>query len=56
MSRRKSEEDVMIKYCKSLEEVCEGMNLVKILQSFHFNVFGINHRRLGKMTFKKNKE
>ena len=56
MSRRKSEEDVMIKFCKSLEEVCEGTNLVKILQSFHFNILGINHRRLGKMTFKKNKE
>ena len=34
MSPRKSEED-MIKFCKSLEEVCEGINLVKILQFFH---------------------
>ena len=55
MSPRKSEED-MIKFCKSLEEVCEGTNLVKILQFIHFNIFGINHRRLRKITVKKNKE
>ena len=55
MSPRKSEEEVMIKSCESLE-VCEGTSLVKILQSCHFNVFGINHRYLGKMPIKKYNE
>ena len=114
-SRRKSEEDVMIKFCKSykvlkqsfadvlqnrcsekvaglrvcifikrrlqyrcfpvkfrkflrtpfftehlwwllLEGVCKGTSLVKILQSCHFNIFGINHRCFRKMLIKKNNE
>ena len=37
MSPRKSEEDVVIKFRKSYKGVCEGTNLVKILQSYHFN-------------------
>ena len=30
--------------CLLLEGVCEGNSLVRILQSCHFNIFGINHR------------
>ena len=46
MSPRKSEEDFMNKFCKSQEGVCEGANLIKTLQSCHFNILGINHRCL----------
>ena len=53
MSPRKSEEDVMIEFCKSKERICEGTSLVKIFQSCHFNTFGINHRCLRKMPIKK---
>ena len=28
-----------------LEGFCEGTSLVKILQSFHFNLYGINHAK-----------
>ena len=37
----------------SLEEVCEN---IKILQSCHFDILGINHRCLRKMPIKKNNE
>ena len=56
MPSRKSEEDVMIKFCKSWESVCEEISLVKILQSCYFNLFGTNHRCLRKMLLKKNIE
>ena len=39
-----------------LKRVCEGTSLVKILQSCHFNIFGINHRWFRKMPIKKNNE
>ena len=39
-----------------LEGVCEGTNLVKILQSCHFNIFGIKHWCFRKMPIKKNNE
>ena len=39
-----------------LEGVCKGTSLVKILQSCHFNIFGINHRCFRKMPIKKNNE
>ena len=39
-----------------LEGVCEGISLVKILQSCHFSIFGINHRCFRKMPIKKNNE
>ena len=39
-----------------LEGVCKGTSLVKILQSCHFNIFGINHRCFRKMAIKKNNE
>ena len=58
MSPRKLDEDVMIKFCKLqafkntfftehlrwllLEWFCGRTSLVKILQSCHFNMFGIN--------------
>ena len=53
MSPRKSHEDVIIKFCKSYEEDCEGTSLVKILQSCQFNIFGINRRFLGNIPNKK---
>ena len=56
MSQRNSEEDVMIKFCKCYEGVYEGTSLVKIFQSCHFNIFGINRRCLRKMPIKKNNE
>ena len=56
MSPQKSEEDIMIKFCKLLEGVCEGTSLVKILQSCHFNMLGINDRCLRKMSITKNNE
>ena len=56
MSPRKSEENIIIKLCKSLEGVCEGNSLVKILLPCHFNIFGINPRCLRKMPIKKNNE
>ena len=37
-----------------LEGVCEGTSLKKILQSCHFNIFGINHRCFRKIPIKKN--
>ena len=37
-----------------LEGICEGTNLVKILQSCNFNIFEINHRCFRKMLIKKN--
>ena len=36
--------------------VCEETSLVKIFQSCHFNIFGINHRCLRKIPIKKNNE
>ena len=36
--------------------VCEETSLVKILQSSHFNIFGINHRCFRKIPIKKNNE
>ena len=39
-----------------LQGVCKGTSLVKILQSCHFNMFGINHRCFRKMAIKKNNE
>ena len=39
-----------------LEGVCEGTSLVKILQSCHFNIFGMNHRCFRKRPIKKNNE
>ena len=39
-----------------LKEICEGTSLVKILQSCHFNIFGINQRCFRKMPIKKNNE
>ena len=39
-----------------LERACEGTSLVKILQSCHFNIFGINHRCFRKMPIKKKNE
>ena len=54
MSPRKSEE--AFKFCRSKEGVCERTSLVKILQSCHFNIFGINPRCLRKMSIKKNSE
>ena len=56
MSPQKSEEDIMIKFCKLLEGICEGTSLVKILQSCHFNMLGINDRCLRKMSITKNNE
>ena len=54
MPPRKLEEDVMIKFCKSLEGVCEATSLAKILQSCH--IFGINCRSFRKMPINKNNE
>ena len=34
----------------------EGTSLVKILQSYHFNIFGINHRCFSKMAIKQSNE
>ena len=42
--------------CLVLEGVCEGTSFVKVLQSCHFNIFGINHRCFRKMPIKKNNE
>ena len=36
-----------------LEEVCEGTSFVKILQSCHFDIFGINHRCFRKCPLRK---
>ena len=51
-----SQENVIIKFCKSEGGVSEGTSLVKISQSCHFNIFGISHRCLRKMPIKKNNE
>ena len=40
----------------SLEGVCEGTSFVKILQSCHFNILGINHGGFRKTRIKKNSE
>ena len=39
-----------------LERVCEGTSLLKVLQSYHFNIFEINHKCFRKMRIKKNNE
>ena len=52
VSPRKPGEDVMIKFCKSWEAVCEGTSLVKILQPFNFDIFGVNRKCLRKMLIK----
>ena len=39
-----------------LKNVCEETNLLKILPSFHFNIFEINHRWFRKMPIQKNNE
>ena len=47
------------KFLKTLlpfKRVCEGASLVKILQSYYFNIFGINRRWFRKMPIKKNNE
>ena len=36
-----------------LKRVCEGTSLVKILQSYHLHIFGINRRWFKKMPIKK---
>ena len=46
----------MIKFCKSQErqeEVYEGTSFLKILQFYHFNIFGMNDRSFRKMPIKK---
>ena len=39
-----------------LEGVCEATSLLKILQSCHINIFGINRNCFRKMPIKKNNE